>query len=81
MLHKTPYPNFYGAAFSRKIKGLKIQQDTRNRESFADRGLRGVVNSYTPEEYVKLNKTLLRDTGVVDSFYSHLNLRTCVNAT
>ncbi|KAH8746702.1 hypothetical protein BGZ57DRAFT_935856 [Hyaloscypha finlandica] len=55
-LHKTPYPNFRGAAFSGKIESLKIQQDTRDRESFADRGLGGVVDSYTPEEYIRLER-------------------------
>jgi len=40
-LQKTPYPDFHGAAFSRKIESLKIQQDACGQESFANCGLGG----------------------------------------
>jgi hypothetical protein len=80
-LQKSTYPSFRGAAFTSMMDTLRGQQDNNSREAFIDRGLGGVVEGYSDEEYLQLNHCLLRDTDYATRSFSYLNLSTRLNST
>jgi hypothetical protein len=58
-LAKNICESYRGGAFKQKMNSLKSMQFTAKRENFTDRGINGLSNSYSDEEFLAINRYLL----------------------
>lgn len=64
--------NFRGAAFKSKMTSLKNMTATIQRETDADRGIDGLSNRYSDEEFLAINRHLLQSSGNNQQAAQHL---------
>jgi len=73
-LNRHPHPR--GLALAGLLRQRRRERDVNDRESFKDRGARGVVAGYTKAEFMLIQRELLKRAGEAPQVSLFINLHT-----